>query len=499
LTRAIAVLSGAALAAASATLPVRDTDLFWHLATAREALAHGLVRSDLFSWTIPGAAVPTDQWLGQLILYSGYAIGSWHGVLVVRTVAVAALVGLTAAAALVRVTPRPAPVIALATAIPAIVLSRALWTERPELFGAALFAALVLLLQLKGRAPLFAIAPLLVVWANVHGSFALGSGLVLLVAAYGLRRDPALRLGYAAAAAGAIASFVLTPAGLSTFAAPGLHLLEQPRQIAEEMVPDPRTAAGALWALVLGATVATAALSHAARWRDVILVVPTALLSLVAIRYTPLFAIAATPYLAAGLPEAVGSFTTEALRGACAAARSRGAPLLRGRVPAVHDAQGAESPGRRAPEHRSGATRGNVAAAPALMLTSAAILFLAAIALAPREPEESFYPVSALVALPEGPGLFHEYDWGGWLIWRAPATPVFIDGRLNPYRPDVLRDYVTLIEAHPGWRDVVARRGIRWILVRPAQPIAVRARDLGWSVLARSPAFVLIEIPQPRP
>ena len=47
---ALATVAGCALGAASATFPVADTDVFWHLATAREALANGLVRADVFSW-----------------------------------------------------------------------------------------------------------------------------------------------------------------------------------------------------------------------------------------------------------------------------------------------------------------------------------------------------------------------------------------------------------------------------------------------------------------
>ena len=72
--RALAILLGAAIGAASASRPAGDPDVYWHLATAREALAHGIVRGDLFSWTIRGAPVSTDQWMGQLLLYGAYLI-----------------------------------------------------------------------------------------------------------------------------------------------------------------------------------------------------------------------------------------------------------------------------------------------------------------------------------------------------------------------------------------------------------------------------------------
>jgi hypothetical protein len=464
-TAAIAALVGGALAAVSATFAVGDSDLYWHLATARETLAHGLVRSELFSWTAAGVAVGTDQWLGQLLLYGGYAAGSWLGVLAVRTVAVGFVVGCIAAAAVSR---RPgAPVGAVVIALPAILLSRFIWTERPELIGVACFAAFVLLLQLPGPRPLYTIAALLIVWANVHGSFALGAGIVLLVGAHGLVSDPPLRRAYVVAMTAALLSFVLTPAGIGTLAAPGVHLLDPPREIQEWALPDPTTLPGAIWAILFGLVVATAALTGPARPRDVLLVVPLALLSLTAIRHIPLFAIAATPYLAEHVPLATRMV----------------AQLVLG----TSTARPGRSP-RTAP-----------AWADVLAATVGIAFALAAIVIAPRDPDERGFPVAALASLPSGPGLFAQYDWGGWLIWRAPSTPVFVDGRLGPYRGAVLHDYGAVLEARPGWRDVVERRGVRWILVRPGDPVGVRAVELGWRTLAKSAAFVLIEVPHSSP
>jgi hypothetical protein len=457
---AIAALVGCALAAASATFPVGDTDLFWHLATGRETIANGIVRADAFSWTARGAPLATDQWLGQLVLYGAYSAWSWPGVIGARAVAVAVLVGCVAAAALVR---RPAaPVTSVAIALPAILLSRSIWVERPELFGAALFAVLILLLQLPGRVPLVLSAPLLVLWANVHGSFALGAVLVLLVGAHGLLAGRTPRPAYAIAVAGALLSFVLTPAAAGTLGAPGIHLTDPPREIQEWALPDPTTPSGAVWAALLALVVLAASLSHRAGARDVLVIVPVAVLSLLAIRHAPLAAVAATPYLAEHLPPALRAIGSRL--GIAASAVERRAP-----------------PGRPAVD---------------LGLAAAGLALLAAsLAAAPREVDESAFPVAALRELEAGPGLFAHYDWGGWLIWRAPATPVFIDGRLGPYRGAVLEDYTRVVEARPGWREILERRRVRTLLMRPADPVAVRAQQLGWRVLASSRTFVLIAVP----
>jgi len=464
----IPIAFGAALGAASASVAVGagDSDIYWHLATARETLARGLVREDLFSWTIRGDPVGTDQWLGQLLLYLGYAAAEWRGVLAVRALAVALLIGLLVAAALARRPERP--LVAVVTALPPLLLTRFVWSERPELFGFVCFAAFVLLLQLRGALALVLIAPLLVLWANLHGSFALGAALVLVVGAYGLRADPARRVGYLVAMAGALVSFVATPAGVGTIVAPGIHLLDPPREIQEWTVPDALTLPGALWALTLALLIATAALAPPARAIDVLLIVPVAALSLTAARQMPLLAVVAVPYLADRAPVA----WTE-LR------RRLGLEL---RLPPL-------APARPIPRRVD-------AVAAALGL---AFVLLAA-ALGPDAPDETAHPVAALSALPSGPGLLAHYDWGGWLVWRAPATPVFIDGRLIPYRrgsPSVFQDYVRVVDARPGWREVLAKRGIRWILVRPHDPIAVRGVDLGWRTLSASRDHILMEVRAP--
>jgi hypothetical protein len=117
-----------------------------------------------------------------------------------------------------------------------------------------------------------------------------------------------------------------------------------------------------------------------------------------------------------------------------------------------------------------------------------------AVATSPTGPDLGRYPTAALPVLAPGPGLLNDYDWGGFLIWSAPRTPVFVDGRLTPYLPGVVADYTTILNVRPGWREVVARRGVRELLVRPDAPVAVRAAELGWPVRALGSTAVLITV-----
>lgn len=459
----VPIALGTFFGALSTRLPVGDSDAYWHLALGRETLASGIQRVDTYSWTVAGQPVSIDQWLGQVLLALSFQQGDWRGVVALRAVAVAVLVGLIAYAALRE---RPTrPLVAVLAALPAIALTRFVWTERPELFGVVCFALLSVLLR-RGRAgsgpALWAIPPLIAVWANLHGSFALGAGLVVLVAIVGLIAEPARRRTYVAVGLASLVATLLTPAGIGVWTAPGLHLLHPPRGIQEWGVPDVTTLPGLLFSAALLATLVVALLARTRAPGEAVVLVPVLFVSLTATRHLPLFAIAAAPYLAAYGGEAVAEL----------------AALVKLRV-------GSLAPAARAP--------GRAADGIALLL-SGTILAIAG-ATGTAAPDLAGYPVAALPALRPGPGLLNQYDWGGYLIASAPRTPVFVDGRLTPYRDGVLGTYGTVVGVHPGWRDAIDRLQIRQILVRPADPIAVRARDLGWPIRVASDTFVLIDVP----
>jgi hypothetical protein len=459
----VPIAIGAFFGAVSTRLPVGDSDVFWHLAVGRDTLATGLASTDVYSWTVRGQPVSVDQWLGQVLWTLAYDAGAWRGVVALRAVAIALLVGLIVYAALRE---RPArPLGAVLAALPAIALSRFVWTERPELFGFVCFAALVPLLRAARNGndrALFWIPALIVVWANLHGSFALGAGLAVLVAIEGTFAQPARRRIYAAAAVGSLVATLLTPANFAAWTAPSYHLLNPPRSIQEWSVPDVTTLPGLIFFIAVVATFVAALFSRTRAPRDAVVLLPVLFVSLIATRQMPLFAIAAAPYLAAHGGEALTELAAQ----------------LRLGVPRMVGV--ARQPGR------------NVDLGA---LAVAAVVLAIALASGTDAPALTGFPMGALGALKPGPGLLNQYDWGGYLIWSAPQTPVFVDGRLVPYLGPVMDDYTTVVGLHPGWRDVIARRGIRQILVRPTDPVAVRARDLGWPIRASSDTFVLIDVP----
>jgi hypothetical protein len=487
------VLGG--LAAFAATRPpVSDSDFFWHLAIGRDILAHGVPRVDVYSWTVAGTAVLPDQWLGELLMYVAYAIGSWSGTIALRALAVGALICIVVRTALAD---RPhRPFIAVLASLPAIGVSRFAWTDRPELFGLLCFAILIALLRAVRRGSLRAFGlcvPLVLVWTNLHGSFALGLGLVLVVAVERALADPSRRRSYAIVAIATVLATFVTPAGLATWTSSGGHFLAPPRFVQEEGTPDVTTLPGLLFSVALLASLATAMLAPRPR-REVLfelaLLVPVAFVSLTATRHLVFFPIAAAPFLSLWGPDA----WNEGIRTLREAWGERVARFT------TSWTRGSRRSGGRRPYVVAGGTRehamplGQLAAEVGAAIAALALL-IAGLATAPRVPDLGNFPIAALPQLPSGPGLLNRYEWGGFLIWYAPATPVFVDGRLFPYVGEALDDYRAVIGLHPDWRQVLASRGIRTVLVAPSDAIAVQGVALGWPILARTPEWVMLRVP----
>ncbi len=433
---------------------MNDGDLFWHLATARWVVEHGqLMRTDAFSSTAAGAPVPQHEWLTQMILYAAFSAWSWAGIVVVRIVAVLLLATLLLAAAL-RVAPRPS--IAVIAAMPAIALSRVDWNDRAELYALVCFAALVAagVAARDGRTrALLALPPLFLLWANLHGSFALGIAVLGILAAEAVVFAPALGRAFVGAGLASVAATVVTPEGIFVYADPLWHLTRPPRFIEEWRALDPSSAEGALFIALL-VVVAAVALRVRAGTRWIALLAPLAVLGVVAIRYEPYFAVAAGPFLAASLGAVI------APRGAA------GAPPI--------------VPGRRL----------------AMGLTVAGILTsVLAVATVPREPDLAIYPVRAVPLLSRSQGvILNEYLWGGYLIWST-RRPVFVDGRLRPYEGRVLDDYLDLVTLGPDRDAILARYDVRLVVMRADQPLVAALRRAGWRDLLDDPVAAVLQRP----
>ena len=446
------------LAAAGFTLAVGfatgDPDTYWHLASGQWMLDHReILRTDLFSSTVSGQPYSVGEWLGEIVLTLVFNAGGWAGLAIFRALLVA-----VAAFFLARLSRRGgAPLVAaLLVVIWALVVSKTRWTDRPAIFTFVLFPVVLDLLysaRAGSRRALVAIPPLILLWANLHGGYAIGIALTLAFtgeAALVRRRD---LVPFAITLGAAIALSFIDPETFGVAGAAG-HALAPPRFISEEAPPDILEASGFVFAAFVLATIGVALL-YGGALLDALLLIPLLWLALTAQRHLVFFVFAATPLIAAGAARAYGQLLP------------RRAPLRPLPDPA--------------------------AAALAALLSIGALVSAVG---APTVPDERAYPAAVVAALKTGSGtLLNEYDWGGYLIYRVPERKVFVDGRLFPFYPAVMRDYRDAVELRSNWRDVLARYDVREVLLRPAKPLAVALREDGWTVRADGPDFVLLARP----
>jgi hypothetical protein len=81
--------------------------------------------------------------------------------------------------------------------------------------------------------------------------------------------------------------------------------------------------------------------------------------------------------------------------------------------------------------------------------------------------------------------LFAPQPWGSWFEYAVPATPVFVDSRIELFQPAVWDEYDFVVDGVDGWRDILDRRAVTMIVAVDGigrSPLAARqAADPGWS------------------
>jgi hypothetical protein len=81
-------------------------------------------------------------------------------------------------------------------------------------------------------------------------------------------------------------------------------------------------------------------------------------------------------------------------------------------------------------------------------------------------------------------GLFNQYEWGGYLLFRFPKEDfLFIDGRNDLYGFAHNTRYMQAMQGDPRWKDWFDEWGVEVVLLRrdPAPPLAsILDQDPDW-------------------
>jgi hypothetical protein len=199
-----------------------NVDTWLALVTGREVWQSGIPHHETLTALSQGVAWIDQQWLSQLASYGIYRLGGLGLLGVVGVVLLTAGVGGAAAAA----RRLGGPLVSVLLALPLCVLLTLPWREiRTQDFAIPLFVAVAYLVARDARAPsrrVFWCLPLLVLWANLHGTVTLGAMLVALRGATVAWERRASLLGSARAwrrplalIVGAVVSISVTPYGLA--------------------------------------------------------------------------------------------------------------------------------------------------------------------------------------------------------------------------------------------------------------------------------------------
>jgi hypothetical protein len=443
-----------------------DNSFFWHLRTGEYILDHGIPHSDIYSYTAPGVKWVAQSWLAEL-LYGALDRGFGPFALRILGGVVGALIGVLAFRLALRLS-RERVRAALLT-VAALAGLYTLWSERPLLLGVLFLLVLLWVVEvpdsLVGRHPLVSLPILFWLWANVHGTFALGFAYLALHlmgrwfdgAPPEQGRERTLLVGSAIALG---ATFV-NPYGLSLVLFP-IDLLRRGdilRHIVEWASPDFHSVRGQsfiLWVVVFAVVLARGA--HRVSRRDLTVALPFLALALWALRNVALAPLVCLPIAA--------------------------------RAVAVDPAD------PRSEQSKAGERRTSLGWALALVLVVVATSLGIRASGEPNFALQS-YPVAAMNAV-QHQGLLgkrlltDDADAGYVILAYYPQQKVFIDDRYDMYPRPVINSFFALEQGDPGWSKQLDHYGVDVVVWRRQKPLAqYLAQDSHWHRTYRDRDYVV--------
>jgi len=457
-----------------------------HVRTGEWILDNGRVPDrDLFSFSRPGEPWFAWEWLSDVGMALVYRTGGLPAILLVA-VAVICLTFLISMRHMISQGANALAVVLVAHA--GIAVSSVHFLARPHLATLVLVAVSWWLLDSDRRQAtrwVWLLVPLTAIWANLHAGFtailatlaalAIGTLIESLLdpAKQATRRKQALR--YGTLLAGCLAASLANPYGLDLHR----HLLQFLRAdwvreiVLEHQAPKFNSSAGLYYEVVLFAGVAV--VFWLMRKREVapaLVIMGWMHASLQSVRHFPILYLVLAP--------ALGAAIMELWRAAIARFGRRG---LFGDLHRLGD------------DYATSLARNSVAVllVPALLVGGVGIGRVV-----PPDFPADRYPVDVVTEqaslLAAGRPFAPDY-WADYLIYRNyPSQRAFIDGRTDFYGETMSEEYVTLLNALPGWEEIVERYKINLILVPPQAALAAAVRLLpDWRTIVSEPGVVLYQ------
>ena len=443
---------------ASPQISIFEGDTWWHLTMGERILqTHNWPMQETDSFTAHGGEWIDSEWLGEVAMALAERLGGVRGLAVLLVVLASTILVLTYYSAYLRTGGAEAAFLACVVLSPLMGVS---FTLRPQLFGYIfLLLTLTLLERFRaGRQKRLWLLPLIfLLWVNTHPTFVYGYLLLALFlicgqlnfSVGGVRSQawqPAERCHLLLVTLLSTLALPLNPYGGRLVAYLARVALDQPLILAslQEWRPLPFDEFyGKLFlVLLLGFLLAALTLRQVYRLEEFILLVSTAWLACMHLRFLILFAIIFAPLLAGLLVVWV-------------------------------------------PPHQSSQDRHLLNAVLMTLIAAGVVAFMPS-----RQTLDAViargFPVGAVEYLRADPldqPMFNDYLWGGFLT-RSLGTrhKVFIDGRADVYEPaGVLADYLHITRLDGDPLPLFRKYGVESCLITPGQPLATfLANSPGW-------------------
>lgn len=408
-----------------------DGDSSWHIAAGRWILSHRIIpTTDPFSFTMGGQPWVAFEWLAETIYAAAFDAAGYAGVAAVAILAIMSLHFVV----FVFLRARVGPVAMLVAFVAMDAILTMFVLARPHVLVwpvVASWAAILISCRDKGRAPPLALALLMLLWANLHGSFVLGfviAGAVALDAVIAAQWSKRAVTGWLTFGLASIVAALFNANGIAGFLHPLTVMGLKNLAFIAEWQPSNPSLTPFFYAVLIGTLAALLATGKKLALGEILLLLFLLLLAFMQVRQQSWLAIVAPMILA-----------------------PRFAPI--GRAGA-------------APLFTSVANKQKWLAAA---FTASVLIITARLAL-PLQPSETVANPRTILAhisnaLRSQP-VFNEYSFGGPLI-LAGIKP-YIDGRSDLYGDAFMADYVQIVDGDLVRFDQAVRKyGIRWTLLPP--------------------------------
>jgi hypothetical protein len=435
--------------------PLNDPDFWFHLKTGELIFTSGSIpKTDPFSFTNFGKAWVAHEWLSGAIFYAVYSrLGFAVLILLFSIVATLAFWLVFKRSSTHPFLKGFALLLSVWVVVPTVGV-------RPRVFTMLLTGLYLSLLfdfaRGGNKRRIWWLVPLMAVWANLHAGFLMGLVVIGLVgvgivldawsegARFSLLYPRLLTLGLVLA--GCLLVVMLNPHGARIYTFP-FEIFSSPVQqelVSDWLSPDFHESwLFPLLLLILLTFVMLALSPKRPKPSELLLFTATLYATLKSTRHMAIFALVAGPMLAEYSQAWLASTTFGRAFGRQPSIKMNALVLVTGLV---------------------------------LLLPLVAFsVKLSSMLVNPVRQEVVGVPVNAVNELKAkqitGNTFTDPNIWGDYLIWAAPANPVYIDGRIDMYGDQFVREYLNVIWGLSDWRAPFDRYGVKVAIVRIKSPL----------------------------